>query len=131
MSSGTSKGLMRTKFVISLCSFLWISRVAASESIEGARDEFFDVLAIFGRFLLSLERVDPRRSYRKDLGETPSRRLVCFARWLWSEKPTDMATSKRVSSVLVKSSFARSTRLRTTYWCGERPVERLNRLEKW
>src|SRR5215217_8580632 len=29
----------------------------------------------------------------------------------------------RVSSALVKSSLARSTRLRTTYWCGERPVE--------
>src|SRR5918998_1229057 len=122
---------MRTKIVISLCSFpsnllrFVVRKYRRSEGRVLLHScDFRYILALF-------EESGLQRPYRKDLGETPSRRLVYLERWLWSAKPTDRATSWRLRSVLVKSSFARSTRLRTTYWCGEKPVERLNSLEKW
>src|SRR3712207_1904789 len=74
----------------------------------------------------------PANDYRRsEEGGTPKRRLTWWARWLWWVKPTALATSPTERSVLESSSLARFTLRWITYWCGERPVERLNCLEKW
>src|SRR3712207_4692076 len=74
----------------------------------------------------------PANDYRRsEEGGTPKRRLTWWARWLWWVKPTALATSPTERSVLESSSLARFTLHPITYWCGVRPVERLNCLEKW